>query len=59
MTGWKTWAAGIGMILTGAGMVAAALSGNADISMAAGIETMLLGLAALGIGHKIDKAASS
>lgn len=56
MSGWKTWAAGIGMILAGLGQVGMALGGG-DGDMNSGVQTILAGLAIIGIGHKVEKAA--
>lgn len=58
MNGWKTLAAGIGTILTGLGMIGAAISGEGGISfesLQAGVQTVLAGLAVIGIGHKLDR----
>lgn len=58
MNGWKTYAAGIGTILTGLGMIGAALSKEGGFSfdnLQAGIQTVLAGLAVVGIGHKLDR----
>ena len=58
MTGWKTKLGGAGLILSGAGMVIAGvleepINGS---MMSQGIALIGAGLAALGIGHKIEKA---
>ena len=58
MQGWKTLAAGIGTILTGLGMLAAAVSAEGGFSfdnLQAGVQTVLAGLAVIGIGHKLDR----
>ena len=55
MTGWKTWAAGIGMVLTGLGMIASAIT-SGEGTVTEGINVALMGLAALGIGHKVEKS---
>ena len=58
MSGWKTWVAGIGTVLTGLGMIGAALSAEGGFSfdsIQAGVQTVLAGLAVIGIGHKIDR----
>ena len=58
MGGWKTWVAGIGTILTGLGMIAAAATKEGGFSFEAaqgGVQTVLAGLAVIGIGHKIDR----
>lgn len=52
MTGWKTWTAAIGMILYGVGGL---MAGQHGYDVAAGFVTA--GLATIGIGHKIEKAA--
>ncbi len=61
MSGWKTKAGGIGMILTGAGSILTALSGADGFSfdsIQGGIALITGGLAVLGIGHKIEKQTS-
>ena len=58
LTGWKTYTAGAGAILTGLGMIAAAVSKEGGFSfdnLQAGIQTVLAGLAVVGIGHKLDR----
>ena len=58
MSGWKTWAAGIGTILTGLGMIGMAISAEGGFSfdnLQAGVQTVLAGLAVIGIGHKLDR----
>ena len=60
MTGWKTKAGGIGLILSGAGSVIGGFVAdpmNGDMIIA-GIGLIGAGFAALGIGHKIEKASS-
>jgi hypothetical protein len=59
MGGWKTWVAGIGTILTGLGLIAAGVTADIiDMELiVSGAKTVLAGLAVLGIGHKIEKAA--
>ena len=59
MTGWKSKAAGIGTILTGLGMVIAAVVKEGGLDFAAiqnGAQTVFAGLAILGIAHKIEKS---
>ncbi len=63
MTGWKTKIGGIGMIATGIGALANAALNNFDpvaikdsITMIAAGISAFGGLAAIGIGHKIEKA---
>lgn len=59
MGGWKTWAAGIGMILTGAGLALKAVTAPEDAEpgqLMDGIQLALAGLATIGIGHKVEKA---
>jgi hypothetical protein len=56
MKGWKTLAGGIGMILTGIGTIAMALSGQGDTDVQSGLTLITGGLAVIGIGHKLDKA---
>ena len=58
MTGWKTKLGGAGLILSGlgaviAGFVAEPMNGEMIV---AGIGMISTGLAAIGIGHKIEKA---
>ena len=57
MTGWKTWAAGIGGILSGAALIILSFTGDGSGSVTEGIALVVGGLAALGIGHKIEKSA--
>ena len=64
MTGWKTRVAGLGLIFSGAGTVLSgiipALSGDlAGVdwqTVQGGITMMGMGLAAIGLGHKVEKA---
>ena len=49
MSGWKTWLAGVGAIVYGVILI---VGGHQN----EGITLILSGLAALGIGHKIEKA---
>lgn len=56
MSGWKTWAAGLGAIFAGLSMIAMAVGGTGDGSVNEGIEMVVAGLAVLGLGHKIEKA---
>lgn len=57
MGGWKTWAGSILAISTGIGMVAKeVVDGTFDFGkITTGIGMVAGGLAALGIGHKVDK----
>ena len=57
MSGWKTWAAGIGMILAGIAQGLMSISGQGEGDITSAIQTVTAGLAVIGIGHKIDKAA--
>ena len=60
MSGWKTWAAGIGTILLGVSQIVLALTKpEAGTSMEAGLQTVLAGLAIIGIGAKIEKAGKA
>ncbi len=61
MTGWKTKLAGIGMIVTGLGIVISGLVGDSfDFAkVKEGAQLILAGLAVLGLGHKIDKAGAA
>lgn len=59
MNGWKSIVAGVGTILTGLGMIAAGLAkegGFALENITTGMQTVLAGLAVLGIAHKIEKS---
>ena len=56
MSGWKTWAAGIGSILAGLGMMAQSLSGQGEVDFNGAVQMIIAGLAIIGIGHKIEKA---
>ena len=63
MGGYKTWVAGLGLIATGAGMVLSAilpalggdLVGVDWATVQSGIAMAGAGLAAIGIGHKVEK----
>ena len=58
MTDWKTKLAGFSTILTGIGMIIAALTKEGGFNFAdiqAGIVTVTGGLAVLGLGHKAQK----
>jgi hypothetical protein len=56
LTGYKTKFGAAGMVLTGLGMVAKSLSEGFDWSeISDGIGLALMGLAAWGIGAKIDR----
>jgi hypothetical protein len=59
MTGWKSKAAGIGSILTGAGFIVTnVVATPIDVTgIMEGWGLILAGLAILGISHKIEKAA--
>ena len=57
MTGWKTWASGIASILSGIVAILLAITGEGDGDLMAGISLIIAGLAILGIGHKVEKAA--
>ena len=58
MTGWKTKLGGAGMILSGLGMLIGGYVANPinGEMMAEGVTLISAGLAAIGIGHKIEKA---
>ena len=60
MEGWKTKAAGVASILSGVALIIALITGNApaETSLAGAIGLITGGLAALGIGHKVEKAAA-
>lgn len=57
MGGWKTWAAAIGMILAGAGLITTgSLADPVDVDkILEGAQMILAGLALIGIGHKLEK----
>lgn len=58
MNGMKSKAAGIGMMLTGLGMIGAALGKEGGFDFAAiqtGAQTFFAGLAILGVAHKLSK----
>ena len=57
MSGWKTWAAGIGMILSGIAGLLVGFSGDGEINLEANLALITGGLGLIGVGHKIDKAA--
>ena len=58
MTGWKTWAAGIGSIASGVAMIlnAVAQDGFSFDALKEGIGLITFGLGLIGIGHKVEKA---
>lgn len=56
MKGWKTWAAGIGTILLGISQGALSLAGQGYGDLQTAIQTIMAGLAIIGIGHKIEKS---
>ena len=57
MEGWKTKAGGIGVILTGLGLIVTAIAATPfSLEMLIlGVGTASGGLTAMGIGHKSDK----
>ncbi len=55
MGGWKTWAAAIGMWLTGLGLLISGYVNSDAARITEGITTILAGLALVGIGHKLEK----
>ena len=58
MGGYKTWIAAIGTILTGLGMISACLTKEGGFSfenIQGGVQTVLAGLALVGVGHKLDR----
>ena len=61
MKGWKTWAAGLALILPGVGLILGTVaSGEFDLGVfKEAFDLIGSGLAALGIGHKIEKAAGA
>jgi len=56
MKGWKTWSGGIGLVLTGVGIILKGLSEGTFDGMTEGIGFISSGFAVIGIGHKIEKA---
>lgn len=61
MTGWKTWAAAIGSIASGVGLIIAGLFADPidGAKIGEGWTLVLAGLAMIGIGHKIEKASKA
>lgn len=60
MSGWKTWAGGIALILSGAALGIVGVTQDFDMTkMAAGVAMIGKGLADIGIGHKIEKAGNN
>lgn len=63
MTGWKTWAAGIALILAGVGRMLTyfeMVGGDLDVAtvqaaITHGLEMVGAGLAVIGVGHKVEK----
>ena len=58
INGWKTYVAAAGTILTGLGMIASGLTKEGGFSfenIQGGVQTVLAGLALVGVGHKLDK----
>ena len=56
LTGWKTWASGIASMLSGIVLILKSVIGEGGEIME-GVALIIAGLAILGIGHKIEKAA--
>lgn len=58
MSGWKTWAAGLGAVLGGAALVLKGVAGDSfDFeSIKQGVAAIIAGLGIIGIGHKVEKA---
>lgn len=62
MTGWKTWAAGIGTIIAGVGQCLTSINWeNFSIGEGfnQGVVTIGIGLGMIGIGHKVEKAGNA
>ena len=57
MSGWKTWAAGIGAIAGGVALVLKGVAGDSlDFqSIKEGIAAVIAGLGIIGVGHKVDR----
>jgi hypothetical protein len=55
MSGWKTKAGGIGLIATGIGILINCYSSGNWEDAGQGIAAITAGLAAIGIGHKVEK----
>jgi hypothetical protein len=55
MGGWKTISAGVGLILTGLAVLTNCYAKDDYTEAGEGITAILGGLAAFGIGHKIEK----
>lgn len=62
MQGWKTWAAGIALILSGLGSILGSFDWD-TFSFGDGLNAGILmignGLGLIGIGHKVEKAATT
>ena len=56
MKGWKTKLGGVSMIRTGLGLAIKGLVEGEGDSITEGISLLGMGFAAIGIGHKIEKA---
>jgi len=58
MKGWKTLAGGIGLILSGLGLVVQGITAGDLTKVQEGIVLISLGLGGIGIGHKIEKTTN-
>lgn len=59
MKGWKTKLAGLSAIIGGVGLVVKSVSEGDFAGVKEGVMAVIAGLAVLGIGHKIEKAADA
>jgi hypothetical protein len=57
MKGWKTWLGSIGSILTGLGVIVHCITSGDYSQLNLGIIAISGGIAAIGIGHKVEKNA--
>ena len=57
LNGKKTYIAGIGLMLAAVGAVLLAWGNGVDADLGAAFQQFMAGLALIGVGHKLDKAA--
>lgn len=60
MSGWKSWAAGLGSIASGVAMIlnAVATDGFSFDALKEGVGLIVFGLGVLGVAHKVEKAGA-
>ena len=60
MSGWKSWAAGLGSIASGVALIlnAVAADGFSFDALQEGIALLVAGFGILGIAHKVEKAGA-